>query len=121
MVGERRTWHETLREIPRRAEEFGRHRGLSPDEVSELSNRCLQAVALNCTVVAETVYSAWDDQARERTVRDPGDWPMVACALALNAGVWTADNDFLGTGVPTWTTQTSELVRAASLLLERIG
>lgn len=104
-----RMWHETLREIPRRAEEFGRHRGLSPDEVSELSDRCLQVVALNCAVVAETVYSAWEDQARERSIRDPGDWPMVACALALDAGVWTADNDFLGTGVPTWTTETLDL------------
>ena len=32
--------------------------------------------------------------------------PAVACALALDAAVWTNDNDFLGAGVPTWTTQT---------------
>ena len=32
--------------------------------------------------------------------------PAVACALLLNADIWTNDNDFLGTGVPTWTTAT---------------
>ena len=104
-----RMWHETLREIPRRAEKFGRHRGLSADEVSELSDRCLQVIALNCTVVAEAIYSAWEDQARERSIRDPTDWPVVACALAFDVGVWTMDNDFLGTGVPTWTTETLDL------------
>ncbi|MCY3585305.1 MAG: PIN domain-containing protein [Acidimicrobiales bacterium] len=104
-----RMWHETLREIPRRAEAFGRHRGLNSDEISELSDRCLQVIALNCTVVAEAVYSAWEDQARERSIRDPSDWPVVACALALDVGVWTTDRDFLGTGVPTWTTQTLDL------------
>jgi hypothetical protein len=30
----------------------------------------------------------------------------VATALALTAGIWTNDNDFLGTGVATWTTDT---------------
>ncbi|WP_420444214.1 PIN domain-containing protein [Candidatus Poriferisodalis sp.] len=102
-------WHETLREIPRRAEKLGRHRGLSTDEASGLSDRCLQVVALNCTVVAEAIYSAWEDQARERSIRDPTVWPVVACALALDVGVWTADDDFLGTGVPTWTTETLDL------------
>jgi hypothetical protein len=29
-----------------------------------------------------------------------------ACALLLDAGVWTTDKDLLGTGVPTWTTET---------------
>jgi hypothetical protein len=31
---------------------------------------------------------------------------VVGCALALSAGIWTDDNDFLGTGVATWTTET---------------
>lgn len=103
--------HETPRENPRRAKEFGRRRGLSPGQVSDLSDRCLQVVALNCAVVAETVYSDWENQARERSIRDPEDWPAVACAVALDAGVRTANKDFLGTDVPTWTTQTLDLWR----------
>lgn len=47
-----------------------------------------------------------EDEALARSVRDPNDWPAVACALALTAGIWTNDNDFLGTGVATWTTET---------------
>jgi hypothetical protein len=30
---------------------------------------------------------------------------VVASALALDAGIWTNDNDVLGTGVATWTTE----------------
>lgn len=36
---------------------------------------------------------------------DPS-WALVGCALALSAAIWTNDNDFLGTGVATWTTET---------------
>lgn len=37
-------------------------------------------------------------------MRDPADWPVVATALALGCPIWTEDDDFFGTGVPTWTT-----------------
>ncbi len=37
-------------------------------------------------------------------IRDADDWPVLACALALNCPVWTEDADFFGTGVATWTT-----------------
>ena len=37
-------------------------------------------------------------------MRDADDWPVLACALALNCPVWTEDADFFGTGVATWTT-----------------
>ena len=47
-----------------------------------------------------------EDEAQARCGRDPRDWPAVASALAMSAGIWTNDNDFLGTGVPTWTTAT---------------
>ena len=52
------------------------------------------------------IYAALEDEARARSLRDPRDWPVVASALALTAGIWTNDNDFLGTGVATWTTDT---------------
>lgn len=45
-------------------------------------------------------------EARARAVRDADDWPLVACAFALDAAVLTHDGDLLGTGVPTWTTET---------------
>lgn len=55
---------------------------------------------------SESIYSALEDEVRARSQRDPADWPVVATALALSAGTWTGDNDFLGCGVPTWTTVT---------------
>ena len=42
-------------------------------------------------------------------LRDPDDWPVLACALLLNCPVWTEDRDFFGTGVATWTTALVEL------------
>ncbi|MGH9187681.1 MAG: PIN domain-containing protein [Acidimicrobiales bacterium] len=57
-------------------------------------------------VLDEAIYSALEGEARARSLHDLRDWPVVACALALSAGVWTNDNDVLGNGVPTWTTAT---------------
>jgi predicted nucleic acid-binding protein len=63
---------------------------------------------LNATIVRVPVasYARFEDEARARIPRDPNDWPTVAAALALDAGIWTNDGDFLGCGLPTWTTET---------------
>jgi predicted nucleic acid-binding protein len=63
-------------------------------------------VEASIVILDEGVYAALEEEARERSPRDPHDWPVVATALALSAGIWTDDNDFLGTGVATWTTDT---------------
>jgi predicted nucleic acid-binding protein len=41
--------------------------------------------------------------------RDERDWPGLAAALLMNCPIWTEDQDFFGTGVPTWTTATVEI------------
>ena len=41
--------------------------------------------------------------------RDADDWPIVASALVLDCPIWTEDQAFFGTGVPTWTTDRVEL------------
>ena len=99
-------WNETTVEIPRRIRAFTRGRELEPAIVDRLIDMAIAAVDANLTVLDEAVYAAAEDEARARCQRDPADWPAVACALLLNAGIWTNDNDFLGTGVPTWTTAT---------------
>ncbi len=45
---------------------------------------------------------------RRISARDPDDWPIVACSLALNCPIWTEDTDFFGAGVATWTTNRVE-------------
>ncbi len=42
--------------------------------------------------------------------RDLDDWPILATAMALDCPIWTEDQDSLGTGVPTWTTDRVELL-----------
>lgn len=98
-------WGEVQRELPRRVAAFARRRGIAPGSAETLVGLCLEAIEANLAVVDEAVYAALEDEARARSLRDPRDWPLVACALLLDAGVWTNDNDLLGTGIPTWTTE----------------
>lgn len=102
-------WAETQLELPRRIAAFARRRHLEAGVAQELVSLCVEAVEANVAVLDEAIYAAVEDEARARCQRDPTDWPVVASALALSAGIWTNDNDFLGTGVPTWTTQTLQI------------
>jgi predicted nucleic acid-binding protein len=99
-------WDEPHVELPRRVAAFGRRRDLSEGARAALLTSLLEAIEANVAVVDEAVYAAYEDEARARSVRDPDDWPLVACALALEAAVWTHDGDLLGTGVATWSTTT---------------
>jgi len=54
--------------------------------------------------VPEDAYLDLKDAALARIQRDPDDWPVLATAMLLDCPIWTEDNDFFGTGVPTWTT-----------------
>jgi predicted nucleic acid-binding protein len=106
-------WLETQVELPRRITAFARRRGLDPHHGSELTTLCLRAVEANIVILDEAIYAALETEALARSLRDPADWRVVACALALSADIWTNDNDFLGTGVATWTTDTPRLAQPA--------
>ncbi len=67
-------------------------------------------------VVELETYAPFEGLARERLVgRDEDDWPVLACALALEYPIWTEDMDFFGVGVATWTTNHVELYLAKTL------
>lgn len=102
-------WGELRVELPRRLASFARHRRLAAGVRDELLEACLAAVATNVVILDEAVYAAAEVEARARSLRDDTDWPVVACALVLSAHIWTNDNDFLGTGVATWTTDSLQL------------
>lgn len=56
-------------------------------------------------IMDEIIYEQEIEEAQLRIKnRDIHDWPIVATALTLNCPIWTEDQDFFGTGVPTWTT-----------------
>ena len=62
---------------------------------------------LECVVqpIDAELYAGMQQQALRRiAARDADDWPVLACAMALDCPVWTEDTDFFGTGVATWTT-----------------
>ena len=101
-----RKWGEAKLELPRRIAAFVRRRGLDRSIGDELVMACVDAIEANIVIVDEAIYSPLEAEALARSLRDPADWPVVASALALNAGIWTNDNDFLGTGIATWTTDT---------------
>ena len=41
-------------------------------------------------------------------IRDTDDWAALALALQLECAIWTEDQDFFGTGIATWTSNTVE-------------
>lgn len=98
-------WAETQVELPRRIRAFVERRGLEPGVAVELVRMCFEAIEANVVILDEAIYSAVEDEARARSLRDADDWPVVAGALAVAAAIWTNDNDFLGTGIATWTTE----------------
>ncbi len=75
-----------------------------------LSRVAFQTIETCITVfpssISSAIYIHLGDEAKERIPRDPDDWYTVALAIHLNAAIWTQDNDFLGCGCPTWTTDT---------------
>jgi len=61
-------------------------------------------------IVSPDTIGAWKSIALDRIgKRDPMDWPFIAAALALDCPIWTEDNDFFGSGVPTWTSDRVEI------------
>jgi predicted nucleic acid-binding protein len=100
------TLSEVRHEVPKRVAAFIRHRGLEAEAGRSLVERCFDAMDANLIVVAEVAYQPLAEEARWRCARDPQGWPIVALSLSLDAAVWTEDQDFLGTGVPTWSTRT---------------
>jgi predicted nucleic acid-binding protein len=66
----------------------------------------LSAVSINHRVDR----SLYEERACARiSSRDADDWPVVATALLIDAPIWTEDQDFLGSGIATWTSNNIEL------------
>jgi predicted nucleic acid-binding protein len=100
------TADEVAYELPRRIAAFAARHGLDETLTGRLVSDCRAAIDANVEIVPEVAYAPLEDEARWRSARDPDDWAVVAAALAVGGGIWTNDNDFLGTGVATWTTDT---------------
>lgn len=86
-------------------------RGLPTEAVAHLvKQEALHRLPLLVTPVPHDAYADLEPEARMRLRgRDEEDWPVVALALRLDCPVWTEDQDFFGTGIPTWTTDRVEI------------
>ena len=82
---------------------------LNAEEATQLLNDALATVGARVRPIPAEVYADRLTEASRRIPRDPRDAPTVALALALDCGIWTGDGDFLGCGVPVWTTETLQL------------
>jgi len=77
---------------------------------SSLALTVLKELSRIVVSVDRSLYESYEKLARERIERrDPDDWPVVAVALMLDVPVWTEDQDFFGSGIPTWTTDRVDL------------
>lgn len=100
-------WQEAEYELEKRIARMVAGERLSTQRGSELLQSTVALAAAGVIeVVPVAVYSDLEQLARRRIPRDATDWPTVALAIALEAGILTADNDFLGCGCPTWTVET---------------
>lgn len=79
-------------------------------EAPALGFAALEYLSEFVCVVEAPFYAPFRELASERLLgRDPDDWPVLACALALECPVWTEDRDFFGVGVPVWTSNRVEI------------
>jgi predicted nucleic acid-binding protein len=101
-----RAWAETAHEVRKRAAIIEQQGRIAAGTGEALATAAITAITTHVRQVPATAYGAYEAEARRRIPRDADDWPTVAAALALDAAIWTRDNDFLGCGLPTWTTET---------------
>ncbi|MBM2812019.1 MAG: hypothetical protein HW416_2778 [Chloroflexi bacterium] len=96
---------ETEHELRKRTAMIAAHGRLDLDMANLLLEAALALIHSRVGLVEPAVYASHLGEAPKRIPRDERDAPAVALAMALGCGIWTADRDFFGCGVPTWTTE----------------
>ena len=101
-----RAWSETIYELDKRINIMIQKNVFSQSVGRGLLKDALELAELKVSIIPHEIYASYETIARNRIPRDPNDWFTVALALAMDAAIWTTDNDFLGCGIATWTTDT---------------
>jgi predicted nucleic acid-binding protein len=99
-------WAETEHELRKRVALIVERRNLEATDANQIFDEVVTAITTYVTPVTGEVYIHNLDEAYRRIPRDQRDAPTVALALTLDCGIWTADYDFFGCGVPVWVTET---------------
>ncbi len=98
------TWSETRHELLRRERLLVQTGRLTPQKAAALVQEGFQVADITLTIIPNDSIEPLQTEALWRIPQDPDDWPSVALALALDAGIWSEDRDFFGCGLATWTT-----------------
>ena len=98
-------WEETRHEVSKRLR-IRVSRGLPEPVAARFWGDAVRVKEHSVTEVPEQVFKGLKNESLSRLPRDPNDWPVVALALSLGADILTADEDFFGCGVATWTVET---------------
>ncbi|MEJ7815725.1 MAG: PIN domain-containing protein [Rubrobacter sp.] len=111
-----RMWDEARHEVSRRLGIRVR-KGLPQEIADRFWDAAVRLKEESVAEVPEELYEGLRDEALSRLPRDPDDWQVVALALFLGVDILTADEDFFGCGVATWTVDTliSQLDRRGQL------
>jgi hypothetical protein len=100
-------WDEAQYELDQRLRLFRRQSWLPQEEISAIEFDVQSLLDDDVIeVVQQHVYQHLEPVALRRVPRDASDWPTVARAIVLKAGILTNDYDFFGCGCPTWTVET---------------
>jgi predicted nucleic acid-binding protein len=100
-----RMWEETRHEVSKRLG-VRVSRGLPEPIANRFWDAAARVKEQNVTEVPEEFYEGLKDEALSRLPRDAEDWQVVGLSLSLGADILTADRDFFGCGVATWTVDT---------------
>ncbi|MGD9889665.1 MAG: PIN domain-containing protein [Dehalococcoidia bacterium] len=98
-------WSETEHELRKRVALIAGRRNLKASDAIQIFDEILAAITACVASVTNEVYVHNLNEASRRIPRDQRDAPTVALALTLDCGIWTADYDFFGCGVPVWITE----------------
>lgn len=101
-----KAWDEATYELNKRINKMIEKKILSQAVGQNLLTDAITLAEIKVTIIPHQIYSDLEEIAKNRIPRDPNDWFTVALALTLDAAIWTLDNDFLGCGIATWTTDT---------------
>ena len=101
-----KAWDETQYELRRRTAAIAQRYGLSAEQQQQLVDSAVDFGAGVLELMPTTDIKDYLPEATIRIPRFPTDAGTVALALCVGADIWTNDNDFLGCGVATWTTET---------------
>jgi len=101
-----KAWNEACYELSKRIAKMVQKGILDQGLGEKLLVDALALAEAVVSLIPHEVYAPLETIARTRIPRDPDDWPTIALALVLEAAIWTSDADFLGCGLPTWTTDT---------------